>query len=384
MRLKTLVIAIAVLAVTSAAVFFLRRPSAPVSSDARIGQTLVDQAMIEKAAKVRLTENGKSVTLARQTDGTWRVTDYYGFPADFSKLSTFVSNLTDAKLQRLVTSSPERIARLEFKDTKIELLDASDKALWSVTLGKHAETGGGRFVRFADEQKAYLTNLSAWLDTTAKNWADTALLKLKPEDVAKVEFTFSNNAPVTFSRAKKEDPWTSEQTPANQQVKSGPIVSALSSLTGLRFSETVDLKDPAVAEAKPHERTVNLTTFDNKTISIALSRKPEEKKPKAPSAVAASTSEPKSEPPANEAKAPADPAAPAAEKAATEPEFETIPAGPVFVSIKHSDASAPVNALMEKRAFQIYEYTFTSLPQKPEDLFEPAPAAPATPAAEKK
>ena len=62
------------------------------------------------------------------------------------------------------------------------------------------------------------------------------------------------------------------------------------------------------------------------------------------------------------------------------PEFETIPAGPVFVSIAHSDAAAPVNALMAKRAFQIADYTFTSLPQKSADLFEPAP--PPAPAAE--
>jgi hypothetical protein len=62
------------------------------------------------------------------------------------------------------------------------------------------------------------------------------------------------------------------------------------------------------------------------------------------------------------------------------PEFETIPAGPVFVNITHSDGSASVNALMQKRAFQISDYTFTSLPQKSDELFEPAPvAAPAKP-----
>src|SRR5205814_19839 len=59
------------------------------------------------------------------------------------------------------------------------------------------------------------------------------------------------------------------------------------------------------------------------------------------------------------------------------PEFETIPAGPVYVFITHSDASAPVNALMQKRAFQISDYTFTGLPQKSDELFEPAPPAPA-------
>jgi hypothetical protein len=35
---------------------------------------------------------------------------------------------------------------------------------------------------------------------------------------------------------------------------------------------------------------------------------------------------------------------------------------------------------MQKRAFQVSDYTFTSLPQKAEEMFEPAPAtAPAEP-----
>ena len=41
--------------------------------------------------------------------------------------------------------------------------------------------------------------------------------------------------------------------------------------------------------------------------------------------------------------------------------------------------AAPVNAAMQKRAYQVSEYTFTSLPQKPEEIFEPAPAAAAAP-----
>jgi hypothetical protein len=50
------------------------------------------------------------------------------------------------------------------------------------------------------------------------------------------------------------------------------------------------------------------------------------------------------------------------------------------VNISHGDAAAPINALMQKRAFQISDYTFTGLPQKADELFEPAPvAAPAKP-----
>ena len=51
------------------------------------------------------------------------------------------------------------------------------------------------------------------------------------------------------------------------------------------------------------------------------------------------------------------------------------------MNIAHSDGAAAVNALMQKRTFQIADYTFTSLPQKSDELFEPAPPpAPAAPA----
>ena len=60
--------------------------------------------------------------------------------------------------------------------------------------------------------------------------------------------------------------------------------------------------------------------------------------------------------------------------------METIPAGPVFAFIAHSDASAPVNTLMQKRAFEVSDFALTALPQKAADLFEPIPAPKAPPA----
>jgi len=386
MKIKTLIVSILVLAALSIGAYLARRPTAPVVADARINQPLVDRAVIEKAMKLRLTDAGKTVELSRQPDGTWRVPSYYDMAADFNKLSGFVGNLTDAKLQRLVTTSAERIARLEFKDTKIELLDAAGKPLRTLTLGKNAETGGGRYVRFGDEPKAFLTNLSAWLDTEPKNWANAELINLKPDEIAKIEIPFAEGGPITVSRAKKEDPWVAENAPAGQKVKADKIASLLGSIGTIRFSDTNALDDANVTAAKANLRTFKLETFDQKVVKVSLGRKPEEKKLKPPTegktglaALGSITDLAKKE---GETK-------PGEEKKDDKPlapEFETIPAGPVVAIIAHSDASAPVNALMEKRAFQISDYTFTGLPQKADELFEPAPApaAPITTTDEKK
>ena len=117
MKLRTLVVTIVVLAALSGVVWFLNRPTPPPSADSRLGRQLVDRATVEKAAQLRVTDQGKSVTVIRQPDGTWRVPSYFDLPADFSKITGLIGNLTDAKLDRLVTSSADRIARLEFKDT---------------------------------------------------------------------------------------------------------------------------------------------------------------------------------------------------------------------------------------------------------------------------
>jgi hypothetical protein len=385
MKLKSIVRTIAILAALSAVAFFATRPTPAPVADTRIGQPLADRAIVEKATTLRLNDQGKTVTLVRQADATWKVSSYHDFPADFSKLATFIGSLTDAKLERLVTSSPARIALLEFKDTKIELLDSTDKELWSVTLGKNPDTGSGRYVRYGAEAKAFLASLSAYLDTDSKNWANTELLALKVDDVAKIEIPFvaanaSEPTSLTVSRATKDAPWTAEKTPDGQKLKADKISAVLSSLSSIRFSETNDLTDANAVAAKANERLFKIETFDKKVLKIALGRKPEEKKlkpitPPAEGQSALSSLGTAADMLKKDADGkPADPAKPIA------PEFETIPAGPVFVNIASSDASASVNALMQKRAFQISDYTFTSLPQKSDELFEPAPvAAPAKP-----
>jgi hypothetical protein len=347
------------------------------------------------------------VLLAKQSDGKWIDSSYYDLPADFSKLSRFIDDLANAKIQRLVTRSPDRLARLDFKDTSIALLDSAGQALWAITLGKNAE-GGGRFVKFDDEQKGYLANLSLFLDADAKNWANSLLIDLKPDDIAGIEVGFDTGEPVAASRAKKEDAWTAAKSLAGQRLKGDRITALLSSFGSFRFQDTADLTDANVEAARQHSRTVRLITFDHKSITLQLGRKPEERKetgerkpdtgkietatetggqkPEAGSQKA-EVGEPRPEAGSQKPEAASlsstqnpepNPSTVASAKAETQnPEPPASqPPGPVYAFIASSDPAAPVNALMKKRAFQIYDWNFTSLPQKSDELFESVPAPP--------
>ena len=436
MKLKSLALSVAVLFALAAVAYFLQRPPAAAAADARIGQPIFDAKALVKTARLRVVDQGKTVLLAKQPDGKWIDSSYYDLSADFSKLSRFIDDLSNAKIQRLVTRSPERLARLDFKDTSIALLDSAGQTVWAITLGKSAE-GGGRFVKFDDEQKGYLANLSLFLDADAKNWADSLLVDLKPDDIAGIEVGFETGEPVAASRAKKEDAWAAAKAPAGQRIKGERITSLLSSFGSLRFQDTADLADANVESARQHSRTIKLTTFDHKTYTLQLGRKPEEKletgnripdtgKKESATEIGGQklevksqksvVSEPKPEDssqkpeagsqksevggqgstqanpePSPSVEAPAkmetSNPAPSAATAASAPaaqnsELKTQnpepaagqPAGPVYAFIASSDPAAPVNALMKKRAFQIYDWNFTSLPQKPDELFEPVPA----------
>ena len=380
MKIKTLIVTVLVLAALSAVVYFVNRPTQAPLADSRVNQPLLPPATAEAAAKVKVSDKGKSVVLAKQPDGTWHVASYYDMPADFSKLSTLVGELTSAKIEQFVTASPEKLGRLEFKDTQIAFLDAADKTLWSLTLGKNADAGG-RFVRFGDESKGFRANLNAWIDPESKGWADTALVSLKQEDVSRVEFDLPGATPVIATRAKKEDPFAAENPPAGQKLKADKITSVLSSLTSLRFTETTEPTDANAAAAKQNLRQVKLTAFDGKTWTIALGRKPEQKIIKPPVASSDGKTGPAALGTVADAAKPAEASGDATKGGPAHvaaPETETIPAGPVYAFVATSAAEAPINGLMTKRGFQVAEYEFTTLPEKAEELFEAAP--PPTPA----
>ncbi len=383
MKLKTLLVVVALLALASSIAYYTGRPAKPASVDARLNQPLVAGNLLEQASSLKITENGKTVSLAKGTGGTWSVSEYYGFPADFEKLARLAGDLTAAKLERLVTQNPERIKSFNFGGAKLVFSDAAGKELTSIDLGKNAE-GGGRLIRYGTEEKAYLSRLNAFLDTEPKNWADSTLVSLKSEEIARVEVSFGDgSAPVVASRAKKEDPFAAADAPAGERLRTARIDSLLTTVTALRFSDTSDPTDANAVAAKAQARTVSLTTFDGKTVTLQIGRKPEQKIIKAPEAKKDGSTGPsalgsvadlaKAAAPAvtdKDAKA-ADPTGPAQ---VIEPVTETIPAGPVYAFIRHSDASAVINGLMEKRAFQVYESVFTGLPQNRAELFEPVPA----------
>lgn len=343
MNLKSLLIAVLVLAALAAAVALWQRPAYAPVTDPRVGAPLLDRDLATRATSLTVTQNDSTVQLVRGPDDTWTVASYHDLPADFAKLTRFISDFTTTTIDRLVTSRPERLARLELGQVELQLTTDDGTPTWAVRLGRTAE-GGGRFLAYADEDRAYLARLSAWIDPNARSWADSALVGLTPGDIARIELNFPDASPFIAERAAPSETFA-VPPPLDQPVRTAALNTLLTTLGNLRFIDTTAPGDPEVIAARENARTVQLTTFDGETISLTLGRRP------------AVTRE--------------IPAEPAADGEPGEPTTETDPAGPVYVFITRSNDDAWINAYAERLAFKLSDHPFTSLPASPEALLEP-------------
>lgn len=340
MKLKSLALVVAILAVLSAVTWFVQRPAPVPPADPRVGQPLLADAVVKQAARLVVTTPEGTVTMVKGPGEQWTIANYHDFPADIGKLIRLVDVLQEAKLERLVTTSPSYIARLGFGENHLAIQDAAGKEIWNLSIGKLAEKGG-TFVQFAGETKAFLGNFTVYLDSDPENWADHQLVDLKTETIAAVELNFPEEGGrnLRFTRAKATEPFTADGFSPKQETLNNLVALH----TSVRFTATEETDSPGARAAQPRSRTVKLTTFDGKSITLTYSQK----------------------------------LAPKVEQRPDQGEYVGAPE-PVYAAIAHSDAAAPVNALMKKRAFRVQESLFTNLPAKIDDLIDRPPPPPAS------
>lgn len=352
MKLRPLLLTLAVLAPASALVWWLGRPApAATGSDPRVGQRVAEPAALASAARVTIKSSDKTLELVLADGGRWTLSGEPVLPADASRLTRLTGDLVTPKIERLVSTNPERLATFELGSSGLSYADSEGKTLLALDLGKTLE-GGARLLRYADEQKAYAARLNLWLDAEPASWRDTALVAgLQASDIASISIGFPDTtgaAPVVVSRASATDPWTSPSTPAGHQVKSSAISTQTGNLPTLRYTNVAPNLDPGVVAARVFPREAILTAFDGRTVKLAFHRAPAPPAPPTPEVAEGE------EPP------PPPPAAPR----------------PVYVEVTDSRPDAILAAAAKTHAFEVAEWIFTGLPAKPDDLFEPVPAPP--------
>ena len=358
MKLKSICLAIAILGVFAALAFWVDRSrSREKKKEGPVGENLVAHEIIESTTEILLGDSDEEGKLHLQLgdDNTWILPEYHQFPVEFSKLESLTHSLIDAKVIRLVTRNPERMERLEFGDNTIELKSAEGETIWSLLTGKRG-TAGGRFVKLHGDDAAYLSDISLYIDTDEKNWAEKKLLDIELNQVESLKLDYpGEDRSLSIARETHEAPFSSEDIAEDQEVDDSEAESLLRTLIDARFSDVKEPDDLDALAALEHSRNIELFLFNGENYSLRIGRKPAEPIEKEEEPESVGTDE------TPESEEGTDTGTTDSETPVEEDEPEMTDPGPVFIFYSTVNPQSRLNSLMERVSLTYSSYTFDQI-----------------------
>ncbi len=355
MNLKNLYICTGVLAILAIITNLLTRTSNAPLQDDRVGSTIVASERLQDAAKVVITTDGTTITLAKG-DGNWTLEEKANLPSSYTRINQFARNVAEAKLQRFVSGNPDRIATLGFDGgNSAQFFDASGNTIVAFDLGKETDSGR-QFLRYQGEDKAFLVNTTFYIDSNLDSWLEKALVDFDADNVTTIDISLQSGDQLTVERENAESDWTTSASLPEKKILNQSAVSQIASrFSGLNFTATADVDEPNVLAARENGHSFDIALADGNSYTFTIGRQPE----------VAIEKEVEKEGENGET--------------VTEMEEEIVtPEGPVYFFIAASDSDDPVNGYMESFGFEASSYQFTSLPDSLDALLsdEPEPVTP--------
>lgn len=139
--------------------------------------------------------NNDTLTIQRRKDN-WIVSigeTAHPFPANPEVLKALLSSLSAAQIREAKTGKPQYHALLgvesrNFEDSySTQITIFADSHNWSLLVGKVATSGAGTYVRFPDDNQAWLIDQTVELPLSRVGWLDKSVVSLK--DITKITRT---------------------------------------------------------------------------------------------------------------------------------------------------------------------------------------------------
>jgi hypothetical protein len=294
MNKKTAVLMVVILGVLGIVCIYLlnKDKSSWKSEDAAVKKLLPESFDVNKITKMKIYDKDNSVML-KKDDGSWKVEERKNYPADFSKIGSFILKLSELKIIDTVDAGKSQFGRLKLlepgKDsdkeksgTVIELQDDSGKVVEKLILGKMhhrknsdspfgGEMPDGRYIKLASAEKPVLINETLFGFSTKPNqWLDKDFIKIK--DIKSVKCTSSDSSKNwTVEKSDKKGQFKLEGVPEGKTEDISKINSAMGAFNYFTFTDLY-MKD---FDFKPNDEfketaTLIIKTFDDFTYTVKM------------------------------------------------------------------------------------------------------------------
>ena len=268
MKGKQLVVLIVAALLLAGLAIWSSRKEARRGAPAQVGNKLLPEleAKMNDVNAIVVRSVTETTTVAR-VDGTWRVTDKFNYPADFTKIRELLTRLADLKILQSMRASPALLADLQLSATAVaepgaqtlslEFRDKDGKALATLRAGKphvrsapggeEAGPGGGgypdgRFVATGTDRILVVGDPLSELTASDKNWLDAELVNVAATDLTRIDVTGATSGVVRLDRPGTSPDWTLKDIPAGKEADTSKLPRVSSALSFLRFEDIADPK----------------------------------------------------------------------------------------------------------------------------------------------
>lgn len=238
-----------------------------------IGKPVLPELNVNAVRRIELRQGDQAVVVT-STDNGWTVTNLYGFPADFKKVSQNLLALRDLKVADVepgMTFAEPETVRVDLKDERDGTLaflrlgpkrqrkPAGDEG-WSMPDGRYVSSGGASAYLVKDTLESF--------DLNAKDWVNTELFNVPAADIAAIDLVAPDGKTLKFDRSSGA--LKLEGLGETEELDSSKVYGLEAAMSYLRFT---DVANPALTAdvmgfATAHVYRVSLKTGESYTAHV--------------------------------------------------------------------------------------------------------------------
>lgn len=293
MKTKQLIVLLVLVVVLGLTAYFVnRRGTSEWREESETASTVLPESFDAAGIySVTFKDASKSVRMERTDDG-WKVSERYGYPANFQELTRFIRDLTDTRIAQDVPLTPTQEEELKLSDkagaVTATLAGKDGKILKSLVFGKKHEKeseqpamsmygmGGsfptGRYIKLDNGKCVLVANTFALVDNSVTDWLDKDFFKISDLKSA----TLSENTKPLWTVSR--DSTSAElailgKVPDSKEPDSTKLSAIKNAFSWIRFN---DVCDPAAKPAdtgmdKP--RLLTIMDFDGNVYTVTFGAK---------------------------------------------------------------------------------------------------------------
>ena len=180
-----------------------------------------------------------AVTLKRQ-GGHFVVINKDNYPAKVSAINDLITKCMEVQTSQFVTDNPANHEDLEVTEQKarsvVKFFRQDSSLLTGLIAGKSKEVGQGTYVRLASSDKVYVAPSVPWFGSSAINFIEQELIKMKPEKIDSV--TVNTGDGEYMLKSTEGGGVVMENIPADRKLKDGDARAVLTALTSMKFEDS--------------------------------------------------------------------------------------------------------------------------------------------------